>query len=62
MKKNKELKKLQKLEQRALIASNLMNSLSDKDGTPYLDIDWVVKHIVGLTDEEIKENRKKKIK
>ena len=56
---NNEIDNLRKLEERALIAQTIQGSLQDIDGKPYLNVDWIVKNIMKLTDEEIKENRNK---
>ena len=56
---NNEIDNLRKLEERALIAQTIQGSLQDIDGKPYLNVDWIAKNIMKLTDEEIKENRNK---
>ena len=48
------MEELRQMEERAMIAQTLQQSLSDKDGRPYLDADWIAKHILKLSDEQIK--------
>lgn len=45
------------LEKRVNIASMLKNNLLDDNGASYFNNDWLSKHILGLTDDEIKENK-----
>ena len=37
---------------------NKMRSLLKSDGTPYLHVEFLLKHILQLSDKEIKENKK----
>lgn len=51
-----EWKYLRNLEKRAGIASTLSGSLQDANGQPWFATEFLVKHIMKLTDEEIREN------
>lgn len=56
--RSEKIEELRRFEERALIAQNIQQSLTDKEGRPYLDADWIAKNILKLTDKEILENRK----
>ena len=62
--KNKELEneyeKLDILNQRLNIAASLQSIFTNSDGTPYLDINWIIKNIIKFTDEEIEAAKAKK--
>jgi len=57
--RDNEIDKLRNLEERALIAQTIQQSLQDIEGRPYLNVDWIAKNVMKLTDDEIKENRTK---
>jgi hypothetical protein len=54
-----EYEKLEMLNQRLRVIHSLQ-SIYNTDGTPYLDINWVMKHILNFTDEEIEAAKAKK--
>ena len=56
-----EWKYLNNLAKRSDIASTLSGNLQDDEGKPYLHIEWIVRNIMKLTDEDIAENNKYKM-
>jgi len=56
-----EWKYLNNLSKRSDIASALNANLMDAEGQPFFDVEWLVRNIMKLTDEEIEENNKYKI-
>ena len=57
-----EWKHLNNLSKRADISSNLNSNIQDAEGTPYFSTEWIVRNIMKLSDEEIAENEKYKMK
>jgi len=57
-----ETRKLETMSMRSSLANQLLNDLKLPDGTPYLDVNWVAKNILQLTDEEIDNNGRKVMK
>jgi len=56
-----EWKYLNNLAKRSDIAATLSGNLQDEKGDPYLHIEWIVRNIMKLTDEDIAENDKYKM-
>ena len=56
-----EWKYLNNLAKRAEIASTLSSNLQDAEQKPYLCVEWIVRKIMKLTDEDIAENKKYKL-
>ena len=56
-----EWRYLKNLSERAQIASTLSSSIVDAEGKPFLHVEWVVRHIIKLTDADLEENDKYKI-
>jgi len=56
---NTERDQLEQLEKRVNIASMLKNNIIDENGASYFSNDWISKHILGLTEDEITENKNK---
>lgn len=48
---------LENISVRASVANQLMGSLSNADGTPYFNPDWIAKNIMRMSDEDIKKNK-----
>lgn len=57
-----EWKYLNNLEKRSNIASTLSANIQDASGEPYFATEWIVRNIMKLSDEEISENLKYKMK
>lgn len=51
-----EWKRLNNLQKRSDIAASMLSSLQDSEGNPYFHIEWVVKNILKLTEEDKQEN------
>jgi hypothetical protein len=51
-----EWKRLNNLQKRTEIASSMLSSLQDSEGEPYFHIEWVVKNILKLSEEDKQEN------
>ena len=51
-----EWKRLNNLQKRTEIASSMLASLQDSEGNPYFHIEWVVKNILKLSEEDKQEN------
>lgn len=60
--KDYDHQKLEDLSLKSSVANQLLSDLITTEGKPYLDIDWVVKNILGFSDKEIKESKAKKSK
>ena len=56
-----EWKFLNNLAKRSDIAATLSSNLQDDEGKPYLHIQWIVRNIMKLTDQDIAENDKYKM-
>ena len=56
-----EWKYLNNLSKRAEIVSTLSSNLQDAEGNSWLHIEWLVRNIMKLTDEDIAENNKYKM-
>ena len=57
-----EWKYLNNLSKRADIVSNLSSNLVDEEGKSWFHVEWLVRNIMKLTDENIAENEKYKLK
>jgi hypothetical protein len=53
-----EWKRLNNLSKRTEILSNLTSSILDNEGNPYFHIEWLVRNILKLDEDEIKENER----
>lgn len=53
-----EWKKLNNLSKRAEVLGTLSSSIQDAEGQPYFHIEWLVREVLKLDEEEIKENEK----
>lgn len=51
-----ELQKLEMMQIRANVAQTLMNVVRE-DGFPFLNVDWVAKNVMKLSDKDIAENK-----
>jgi hypothetical protein len=60
--RDNKMEELRQMEERAMIAQTIQQSIHDDEGKPYLNVDWIAKHILKLSDKEIKENRNKENK
>jgi len=56
-----EWKYLNNLSKRAEIVSTLTSNLVDEEGKSYLHVEWLVRKIMKLTDDDIAENEKYKL-
>jgi hypothetical protein len=52
-----EYSELELIERRLSVASSLQ-SIYDKEGRPYFDVEWIVKTIFHFSDEELKQAHK----
>jgi hypothetical protein len=57
-----EWKYLNNLEKRSTIASTLSSNIVDPEGNPYYATEWIVRNIMKMSDEDIAENLKYKLK
>lgn len=55
-----EWRKIGNLAKRAEIASQLATQVQDAEGKPYFHVEWIVKKILKMTDEELGENERYK--
>ena len=51
-------KRLKNLETSANIASTLQNNLQREEGKPYLHIEYIMREVMGFTDDDLEKNRK----
>ena len=56
-----EWRHLKNLSERAGVASTLSSQLMDAEGKPFLHIEWIVRHIMKLSEADLEENEKYKI-
>lgn len=53
-----EWKKMNNMSKRAEVVGNLSNNIKGADDKPYFSVDYLVREIMKMTDEELKENEK----
>lgn len=51
-----EWKRLNNLQKRSEIAANILGSIQDEEGNPYFHVEWVIKNILKLSEEDRQEN------
>lgn len=52
-----EWKRLNNMQKRAEIVSNMLGTIQDKDGNPYFHIEFLIDKVLKLTEEEKQENK-----
>lgn len=56
-----EWRHLKNLSERAQVASSLSSQLLDSEGKPFVHIEWIMRHIIKMSDADLEENEKYKI-